>query len=358
YTVSYENNINAGTATANITLTGKYSGTLMTTFAIAPKTIGSVELIGTQVYDGTEKKPAVKVTDGNKLLIEGTDYTVTYANNVNAGIATATVSFMGNYTGTVVTQFAIKSPELSGGDDGTKPLVIFEIDGGFDPSMTLDVEVAVDEGVMAEGHKPIADYKQLAKDNEEVAAVYVVRLIKDGKELQPKDLGNGVTVKVRMLVPENLIGKTFRIIHVHSANDIVDIVPGETAGIGTYVIDNEGYLVTVIDRLSEFAFFTDAEKGHGNVQPEGNPEGIHFVLIAILAAFIGAFVVFTFVFKKKLIALIACGACAVLAIFFAFFGGCGVCTAFTVIDIVVPAGCSVWLKFDMLKDFVKKIFKK
>ena len=42
-------------------------------------------------YDGTEKKPTVTVKDGNVELVNGTDYTVTYKNNINAGTATATI---------------------------------------------------------------------------------------------------------------------------------------------------------------------------------------------------------------------------------------------------------------------------
>ena len=42
-------------------------------------------------YSGTEHKPTVIVTVGGKTLAEGKDYTLTFANNVNAGIATVTV---------------------------------------------------------------------------------------------------------------------------------------------------------------------------------------------------------------------------------------------------------------------------
>ena len=42
-------------------------------------------------YSGTEHKPTVIVTVGGKTLTEGKDYTLTFANNVNAGIATVTV---------------------------------------------------------------------------------------------------------------------------------------------------------------------------------------------------------------------------------------------------------------------------
>ena len=39
-------------------------------------------------YDGNEKKPTFTVKDGDNELTENTDYTVTYSNNVNAGLST------------------------------------------------------------------------------------------------------------------------------------------------------------------------------------------------------------------------------------------------------------------------------
>ena len=60
------------------------------------------------VYNGTAKEPGVTsvVTDG-KTLIEGTDYTVSYKNNVYVGTATVTITFKGNYTGTATATFEI-----------------------------------------------------------------------------------------------------------------------------------------------------------------------------------------------------------------------------------------------------------
>ncbi|MCD8125004.1 MAG: leucine-rich repeat protein [Lachnospiraceae bacterium] len=59
------------------------------------------------VYDGTAKEPAVTVTLDGTVLTEGTDYTVSYTDNVNAGTATVTVKGMGEYIGTVTKTFEI-----------------------------------------------------------------------------------------------------------------------------------------------------------------------------------------------------------------------------------------------------------
>lgn len=60
-------------------------------------------------YSGQENKPTVIVTVGGKVLTEGTDYTVSYANNVNAGTATVTITAVadGNYSGQATTDFTI-----------------------------------------------------------------------------------------------------------------------------------------------------------------------------------------------------------------------------------------------------------
>lgn len=41
------------------------------------------------IYDGQEKKPEIIVKDGEQILTEGTDYTVSYLNNINAGTSQA-----------------------------------------------------------------------------------------------------------------------------------------------------------------------------------------------------------------------------------------------------------------------------
>lgn len=62
------------------------------------------------IADGTEKKPSVTVTYNDTTLVEGTDYTVEYANNINPGTATVTIiaAADSNYTGIAQLTFEIK----------------------------------------------------------------------------------------------------------------------------------------------------------------------------------------------------------------------------------------------------------
>ena len=75
------------------------------------------------IYDRTEKKPPVKITAGNTQLIEGTDYNVSYQNNVNAGTGTAVVTGVGDKSGLSASlDFTIKKASIEKGSlSGDKP---------------------------------------------------------------------------------------------------------------------------------------------------------------------------------------------------------------------------------------------
>lgn len=76
-------------------------------WSIAPKRIDDGMIYAPdQEYTGYAIEP-VSVTDGNKQLVEGRDYVISYADNVRAGSAAAAVTGTGNYTGTVPVAFDI-----------------------------------------------------------------------------------------------------------------------------------------------------------------------------------------------------------------------------------------------------------
>ena len=80
------------------------------TFAITPASIASATVAAAeQVYTGEELKPAVTVILGGKTLLEGTDFTAAYSDNVNVGSAKITVTGKGNYEGTANGTFEIKT---------------------------------------------------------------------------------------------------------------------------------------------------------------------------------------------------------------------------------------------------------
>ncbi len=113
YTVSYENNINAGTGYAVVTGMGYMKGSKRMPFTIQPKGISGlyVDDIQAQDYTGQPLEPKVILMDNYSILKEGVDYTLSYSNNVNAGTATIQISGTGNYTGNKTVSFQILKKE-------------------------------------------------------------------------------------------------------------------------------------------------------------------------------------------------------------------------------------------------------
>lgn len=110
YTVTFGNNVEVGTAVATINGIGNNTGTIVKNFRIiAQLSKCTISPIPAQQYTGSEVKPALTVRCGNSILMEGSDYTVTYSNNINIGTATATLRALNNanYTGTTSVKFSI-----------------------------------------------------------------------------------------------------------------------------------------------------------------------------------------------------------------------------------------------------------
>ena len=66
-----------------------------------------------QIYTGVAFTPELVIKDGNKALLKNMDYTLTYANNVNVGIATVTIIGKGNYQGTTTVMFQITPKSIN-----------------------------------------------------------------------------------------------------------------------------------------------------------------------------------------------------------------------------------------------------
>ena len=67
----------------------------------------AVAAIPAKTYTGKAQTPAPKVTFNGVVLKMGTDYTVAYKNNTNAGKATVTITGKGSFTGTKTANFTI-----------------------------------------------------------------------------------------------------------------------------------------------------------------------------------------------------------------------------------------------------------
>ena len=90
----------------------------------------TVTVLGeTPVYDGSEKKPSVEVKYGETTLAAA-DYTVSYSNNVNAGVNTASVTVTSNdnssYKFTATKNFTIAQAPISGAMIANIPSVTYD----------------------------------------------------------------------------------------------------------------------------------------------------------------------------------------------------------------------------------------
>lgn len=105
YVYSYSNNINAGTGTCTITGVNNYQGTRSFNFIINPISISgyTISLSGYGfTYTGSEIKPTVSVSG-----LSGSDFDVSYTDNINVGSAKAIATGKGNYKDNVSATFTI-----------------------------------------------------------------------------------------------------------------------------------------------------------------------------------------------------------------------------------------------------------
>ena len=156
-----------GAGTAIITVNMAFSTNYTSASATYTLTVNPADLSGATVmlnptqttfeYDGDAKEPAVMfvILGGTKILTAGTDYTVSYTNNVNAGAAndanapTAVVTGIGNYTGEATTAFTITPKTTTNGnitiEDGGNTTELTVTDMGNQPGNTLpdNLEVTI-----------------------------------------------------------------------------------------------------------------------------------------------------------------------------------------------------------------------
>lgn len=115
YTVSYSNNKNVGTATISITGIGDYTGTIKKNFNIVARGISDTTIgsIPNQTYTGNSISALPVITYNGATLTKGTDYTLTYSNNVNVGTGTVTIKGQGNFKGTTSKTFSISARAMT-----------------------------------------------------------------------------------------------------------------------------------------------------------------------------------------------------------------------------------------------------
>ena len=179
YDLAHEGNTNAGTAT--ITATGKknFTGTLSKTFAIGKASIYDVSepSIANKTYTGSAITQNLNLTFGGKALVEGeaNDYTASYANNVNPGTATVTITGKGNFKDSMTRTFSISEPSTPSVEGDTT--ILEPADGAqFATGSEITFRVRAnkfEDAIAPDGHTVLTDmpnyvYVKITRDGSRV----------------------------------------------------------------------------------------------------------------------------------------------------------------------------------------------
>ena len=119
YTLSYEKNINAGTATLTITGRNGYSGRKNIKFKINKINMAeddrnfSIQTEDSAVYTKLGAKVKTTIQYKEQTLTEGKDYTATYQNNKRIGSASVSIKGKGNYAGEFTKNFTVVPSDAS-----------------------------------------------------------------------------------------------------------------------------------------------------------------------------------------------------------------------------------------------------
>ena len=151
YKISYKNNVNAGTETGTIIVSGKnnYYGSKSIDFTIQPKQISKVKVksLSKIAYRETIEDLELKITDGGRTLKKGEDYTVDFSSSKDLSLGTLKVkkvTISVNATGSNYT--------------GKKEVTCYIIPRSLKNKLTTKIdplEVTYTETIAKDGAKPI-----------------------------------------------------------------------------------------------------------------------------------------------------------------------------------------------------------
>ena len=193
YTIAYVDNINVGVATATLVGKGNYSGTINLTFEIGKESINSyipTDIEDCYEYTGSEIKPVTSLDD----LIYGTDYTITYNNNINVGIATIIFEGKGNYSGISYRYFNIVPIDIEDCEVNIFDDNLIFTGENIEPKVTVKYNSYLVRGV---------DYKITYSNNIDATDNAIIEIEGIGNytgianeifSIEPKDISNTVVV--------------------------------------------------------------------------------------------------------------------------------------------------------------------
>lgn len=118
YDIVWPDCVHAGTSSIVLIGKGNYVGSISRLYSIVAAQMAGVEAqeIPAQEYTGYSICPPAVLTFNGQQLTEGTDYTVSYRDNLEVGQATMTVTGKGDFTGNKTITFEIKESQVIPGE--------------------------------------------------------------------------------------------------------------------------------------------------------------------------------------------------------------------------------------------------
>lgn len=200
FIITASNNIRPGVATLTITGRGNnFTGTIIKTYKIKAdlSAYGSISTIADQVYTGYQITPYVTVACGGNILNQGSDFTVSYLNNINVGKATvmATAANDSYYIGTVNGSFNISN--TAGGMEITGYASSYSYTGY---AITPDVVVTMNGKVLNRGTDYVVSYSNNTNVGTATMTVTGIGSYSGTKRInytiEPKNIENCLTTSV------------------------------------------------------------------------------------------------------------------------------------------------------------------
>lgn len=141
YTAVFSNNRQVGTASVLLTGKGDYIGSRTLTFEITGCKISTLSFSGIEDREYTGEAlelKELKITDkAGNVLVEDTDYQVTYKNNQESGLASVIIKGQGGYEGSVTKTFRILPYDIAANSQSWN---LEGIDGGLKPAFAAALE--------------------------------------------------------------------------------------------------------------------------------------------------------------------------------------------------------------------------
>ena len=198
YTVSYADNVNAGTATITVTMNaanGSYAGSATKSFTIGKATLTEAKLksnVYTYAYsDITAEVASVKA---GELSVPADGYEVSGNVKKEVGEYTATVTGKGNFTGSINLPFSIKEPEPTIDVEAKESTADPEEEGKEVENVTMVMKVA--ENAAEEAHQETREVVDEETGQQVIIQVTIVPIVLESINVPATATSEEITVTV------------------------------------------------------------------------------------------------------------------------------------------------------------------